>query len=90
MFCKRNPSPATDTTSYLREVVSEVFGGTPAISLANMVLLLNFFYQTVELTYCGKPTDRFVLRVPTEHQYDTYCFKYLVIKMQTHFVETIS
>ena len=90
MFCKRNPSPATDTTGYLRETVSEVFGGTPAISLANMVLLLNFFYQTVELTYCGKPTDRFVLRVPTEHQYDTYCFKYLTIKMQTRFVETIS
>ena len=30
VFCKRNPSPATDTTSYLREVVSEVFGGTPS------------------------------------------------------------
>ena len=86
VFCKRNPSPATDTTSYLRETVSEVFGGTPAISLANMVLLLDFFYQTVESAFLGKSTDRFVLQVPTEHQYDTYrapkglyCFKALTI-----------
>ena len=83
VFCKRNPSPATDTTGYLRETVSEVFGGTPAISLANMVLLLDFFYQTVESAFLGKSTDRFVLQVPTEHQYDTYCFKYLTIKTQT-------
>ena len=83
LFCQQNPSPACNTTGYLRNVVAEVFGGTPVISLCNMVLLLNFFYQTVELTFCGKLSSRFVLTIPAKHQYDTYCFKYLKTKGDT-------
>ena len=76
LFCQRSPSPATDTTSYLRAVVGDVFKGTPVISLGNMCLLLDFFYQTVEIAHTGKVESRLVNKVLGE---DRYCSKYLVL-----------
>ena len=81
MFCQQ--SPATDTGGYLRNLTAEVFGGTPVVSLDNMVLLLDFVYQSVELAFCGKNSERPVEIIPTKQCYDQYCFKYLAIKMQT-------
>ena len=83
LFCQRSPSPATDTTSYLRKLTAEVFGGTPVISLDNMVLLLDFFYRSVEVAFSGKISERPVPVIPTEQCYDQYCFKYLKTKGDT-------
>ena len=83
LFCQRSQSPATDTSGYLRNLTAEVFGGTPVLSLDNMFLLLKFFYQSVEVAFCGKSSERFMVAIPSEHCYDQYCFKYLKTKGDT-------